>query len=90
MVVINQLSAFSLRGCAAKLLRSWEMVLPVAKAVAGTDVYTSPSIPSEQITPLGDREGHMIWRGQHKIYPGPVLSTVRSMGKGCGPGSQLL
>jgi len=40
------------------LLRSWEVVLPAAKAAAGTDAYISPFIPSEQITPLGDREGH--------------------------------
>lgn len=41
------------------LLCSWEMVLPAAKAVAGPDAYMSLSIPSEQITPLGDREGHV-------------------------------
>lgn len=56
---INQLSAFLWGGCAAVLLCSWEMVLPAAKAVALHRYLHLFAIPPEQITPLGDREGHM-------------------------------
>lgn len=70
---------------AAASLGGGPMVPPAVKAAAGRDVYISPSIPSEQTTPLRAREGHMEGTAQDL----PRASAQRGE-EGSGPGSQLL